>query len=397
MKLLVLGAESQLGAALTRVLQEQDVEHAVLATDELDLLKQMDLLKKVSRASATQVINVTSSINLTQAENDPDAASKFDIINTSGMSTLAEVCKHLNLPLLHHSSSYVFDGQKVHPFSETDETNPVCRYGQSKWYGERAIRDALPSHVILRTDWMFSKERNGYFRDHINACKQNQGKIAVMSNRLSPTPASDVAHVLLAIAKQVDCAAEVWGTYHYCALQPMSQDHFVENFLQEAAHYDAELADAVKTLQLTKLPVRLPYIANSALNCQRIFETFGIKQRSRAAELSLVLQDIYGIKPVEPEVVAEISSDMTGAVKTRLARGDGKRPSAAGPGHAGGKGEAPLTSGETKGSARGSQAAASNNAKKNKSKAQAKNQLMKTKDSGPPAKTDATQKGSPQS
>lgn len=370
MKLLVLGAESQLGTALTRALQGQNVEHAVLATDELDLLKQMDLLKKVSRCSPTQVIHVTSSANLLQAENDPDAASKFDIINTRGLSTLAEVCKHLNLPLLHHSSSYVFDGQKVHPYSESDETNPVCRYGQSKWYGERVIRDALPSHVILRTDWMFSKERNKFFREHIEACKHNHGKIAVMSNRLSPTPASDVARVLLAIARQVDCAAEVWGTYHYCALQPMSQDHFVENLLQETARYDTELAAALKTLQITKLPVHPPYIANSALNCQRIFETFGIKQRSRAAELSLLLQDIYGIQPVETEVAADADEpSVAPTTKTR----------------------------QTKGRDRGQDAAASNNAKKNKSKAQAKNELRKTKDSNSPAKTDATQKESPQS
>jgi dTDP-4-dehydrorhamnose reductase len=383
-KLLVLGAESQLGTALTRVLQGQGVEHAVLATDELDLLKQMDLLKKVSRCSPTQVIHVTSSVNLVQAENDPDAANSFDVINTRGLSTLAEVCKHLNLPLLHHSSSYVFDGQKVHPYSETDETNPVCRYGQSKWYGERAIRDNLPSHVILRTDWMFSKERNKYFRDHIEACRQHDGKIAVMGNRLSPTPASDIARVLLAIAKQVDCAAEVWGTYHYCALQPMSQDHFVENFLNEAARYDAELAAAIKTLQITKLPVHLPYIPNSALNCQRIFETFGIKQRSRAGELSLLLQDIYGIEP-EPEVVEAVETAVAEqAAKAGKARGQNK----AQPG-------APIGA-QTRGQARESQAAASNNAKKNKGKAQAKNQLRKTKDSSPPAKTDATQKGSRQ-
>src|SRR3546814_1002578 len=74
------------------------------------------------------------------------------------------------------------------------------------------------------------------------------------------------------------CALPIlWGVYHYCALQPMSQDHFVENFLQEAARHDAELAEAMKTLQITRLPVQPPCIANSALNCQRIFETFGIK------------------------------------------------------------------------------------------------------------------------
>jgi dTDP-4-dehydrorhamnose reductase len=363
-------------------LQGQGVEHAVLATDELDLLKQMDLLKKVSHCSPTQVIHVTSSVNLVPAENDPDAASTLDIFNTRGLSTLAEVCKHLNLPLLHHSSSYVFDGQKVHPYVEADETNPVCRYGQSKWYGERAIRDALPSHVILRTDWVFSKERNSYFRDHIDACKQHDGKIAVMSNRLSPTPANDVARVLLAIARQVDCAAEVWGTYHYCALQPMSQDHFVENFLNEAARYDAELATAIKTLQITKLPVHLPYIPNSALNCQRIFETFGIKQRSRAAELSLLLQDIYGIQPEPAVAETEEEGGVEQAAKSGQARDQNKA----------------WTGAQTGAQPGDSQAAASNNAKKNKnkSKAQAKNQLRKTKDSSPPAKTDATQKGSRQ-
>lgn len=374
MKLLLLGAESQLGTALTRVLQEQHIDHAVLATDELDLLKQMEVLKKVTRNSPTQVIHLSFSIGLAQAENDPDAASRFDIINTRGLSTLAEVCRHLNLPLLHQSSSYVFDGQKVHPYSELDETNPACRYGQSKWYGERAIRDTLPAHVILRTDWMFSKERNRYFRDHIAACKQGSGKIAVMSNRFSPTPARDVALVLLAIAKQVDCAAEVWGTYHYCALQPMSQDHFVENFLQEAARYDEELAIAVKTLQITRLPVHLPYIPNSALNCQRIFDTFGIKQRSRAAELSRLVQDIYGIQPDSNQAALPM--------EVHPEEREGKDNAA---------GEAAKSPVRVR--AKDSQPAIDTGIKKKK----VKKSLRKTTGSSPPAKTDAARKESPQS
>jgi dTDP-4-dehydrorhamnose reductase len=375
-KLLVLGAESQLGTALTRVLQEQRVEHAVLATDELDLLKQMDLLKKITRSNPSQVINLISSGNPEQAENDPDAANQFDIINTTGLSTLAQVCKHLDLPLLHHSSSYVFDGQKVHPYTEDDETNPIGRFGQSKWYGERSIREALPAHVILRTDWIFSKECNRYFKGHIAACKEAERKIAVMSNRFSPTPASDVARVLFAIAQQVDCAAEVWGIYHYCALQPMSQDHFVENFLQEAARHDEELAEAIKTLQITKLPVHPPYIANAALNCQRIFETFGIKQRSRAAELSLLLQDLYGVQPAAAELtISAEAHSVERAVKARQGRGE--------------------TRDQARGHGRESRGAGANNAKRNKGKA--KNQVRKTTDPNPPAKTDATRKGSPQS
>lgn len=305
MRLLVLGANSQLGLALTRLLQTQGVDFQALATAELNLLKQADVVKAVSRISPTQIINVASYSNLEKAENDPEAARECDIVNTRGVSTLAEVCKHLNVPLLHHSSSFVFDGQKVHPYSESDETNPVCRYGLSKWYGERAIRDALPLHVILRTDWIFSRERTHFFEMHIAACKRNKGRHEVMNHRFSPTPAADVARVFLAIARQVDCVADVWGTYHYCALQPMSQEHFVEQILHEAGKYDPELAAVLPQLQVTKLPVQKPYIPNSVLSAQLIFETFGIKQRSRAGELTALLQQLYGIEQPEPQLISD--------------------------------------------------------------------------------------------
>ncbi len=303
MKLLVLGANSQLGASLTRLLQRQGMDFQALSTSELNLLKQAEVVKAISRFSPTQIVHVATYSNLEKAENDPEAARECDIVNSRGVSTLAEVCKHLNLPLLHHSTSFVFDGQKVHPYTEEDETNPVCRYGMSKWYGERAIRDALPLHVILRTDWLFSRDRPNFFQLHIETCKRNKGKHEVMNHRFSPTPAGDVARVLLAIARQVDCSADVWGTYHYCALQPMSQEHFVEQFLHEAGKYDPELAAVLPALQLTKLPVQKPYIPNTVLSTQRIFETFGIKQRSRAGELTALLEQLYGIEQPEPQLI----------------------------------------------------------------------------------------------
>jgi dTDP-4-dehydrorhamnose reductase len=309
-KFLVLGANSQLGMALTRLLHSQGLSCAALSTSELDLLKSSEVVKAISLAAPTQVVNVATYSNLEKAERDPEAARECELVNTQGVSTLAAVCRQLNLPLLHHSSSYVFDGQKVHPYTEDDETNPVCRYGLSKWYGERAIREAQPQHVILRTDWIFSRERPAFFQQHIEACKQHKGRLEVMNHRFSPTPAADVARVLLAIARQVDCAGEVWGTYHYSALQPMGQEHFVEHFLQEASKYDEELAALLPTLKITRLPVEKPYIPNTVLSTQRLFETFGIKQRSRNAELTALLQGLYGIVPVEQQAVAAQEAEL---------------------------------------------------------------------------------------
>jgi hypothetical protein len=102
------------------------------------------------------------------------------------------------------------------------------------------------------------------------------------------------------VARQFDCAAEVWGTYHYVAQQPLSQEAFVEQVLHEAAKYDHELSKAVSQLQFTKRPVQLPYIANSVLNGQKLFETFGIKARPRNAAVTALVKQLYGLSPAQP-------------------------------------------------------------------------------------------------
>ena len=223
------------------------------------------------------------------------------MINAQGVSILAEVCQQLDIPLIHQSTSYVFDGQKLRPYEEDEKTNPVSRYGQSRWYGERSIRETHDKHIILRTDWMFSRHRNRFFKAHIDACKANKGKTEVMNHRFSPTPAEDVARVILAIARQVDCAAEAWGTYHYSSLQPMSEEHFVETILKEASEYDDELAKLDDKFEITINEVEPPYIPNTTVNSQKIMETFGIKQRSRAAAVTYLLKSLYGKQQEEPE------------------------------------------------------------------------------------------------
>lgn len=293
MNLLVLGAGSQLGKAFTALLKRQGIDHSTLASNEINLLKQMEVVKTVTRLSPTQVVNVAEYCTLEEAESDPEAARQCDIVNSQGMSVLAEVCNHLNLPLIHHSSSYVFDGTKKSAYTEEDQTNPVCRYGMSKWYAERTIRETLHQHVIVRTDSLFSDRETGFFKTHIDACKRQHGQIQVINHRSSPTYIDDAARVLLAIAWQLDCAAVVWGTYHYCALQAVSQAQFVEYILREAAAYDADLAREIPSLDIEILPTAQPYIANSVLNCQKIMETFGIKQRSRAGGVTAVLDQIY--------------------------------------------------------------------------------------------------------
>lgn len=291
------------------MLTQRGVVHQLVETRELELSRKQDIIRLIGRYKPNQVINAASYSNLSKAEEDEEAANLCDLINTEGVSKLAEVCASLDLPLIHHSSSSVFDGEKLRPYEEEDETGPESRYGLSKWYGERAVRETLDQHIIIRTDWLFSVYRDHFFRLHIDACKEKQGHTEVMDHRFSPTAAADAARVFLAVAEQVDCQAQVWGTYHYCALQPMSEAQFVNAFLREAMDYDPALKKLEDAIEIAVRPAEPPYIANTALNCQKIMETFGIKQRSRSGEVSRVLKAIYGITDEtgysEPSVIRD--------------------------------------------------------------------------------------------
>ena len=119
----------------------------------------------------------------------------------------------------------------------------------------------------------------------------------------------------MGIVYQVDCHAEVWGTYHYNAMQPVNQDGFVMHVLEEAAKLDKELEKILPELEIELLPVERPYIRNSALNCAKIMATFGIKQRSRGEGVTGVINEIYGIKKAAVETAAGKKADPKKNVK----------------------------------------------------------------------------------
>jgi dTDP-4-dehydrorhamnose reductase len=322
-KLLVVGAESLVGIALEVLLAglkvQYGIESCTLSVPAVNLLKKAEVEAAVRRLAPTLIINVAAyntidGIEL--AEHDALAAQCCHEQNALIPAILAEVASDVGVPLIHHSSSLVFDGTKLHPYSEDDLVAPLSCYARAKWEGEQAIRNVLAEHIILRTDWVFSVEHSQFFQSHIEACKKHRGQLAVIQSRFSPTPASDVARVLVGIAQQLDCGAEGWGTYHYCAQQPLSHEAFIEQVLQEAARYDDALAQALPKLQIAKQPVVLPYIANSVLNGKKLFETFGVKARSRNAELSAAVRALYKLPPVSaiannPAYLGDVSDTRT--------------------------------------------------------------------------------------
>ena len=93
----------------------------------------------------------------------------------------------------------------------------------------------MEKHIILRTGWVFGVGQDELIRRWIQEAREAEGAVTVYRRKFSPTPVEDVARVLMAIALQVDCQANVWGTYHYCGLETKRESEFVQHVLKLAA------------------------------------------------------------------------------------------------------------------------------------------------------------------
>ena len=147
MRILVIGAQGQVGWELTR--RAAALGHDVLAWDvaELDIADADAVNRTLATLGMEVVINAAAYTAVDKAEQEPALAFA---VNRDGPAHLAAACARLKIPLLHISTDYVYDGAKSGPYVENDPTGPLGVYGASKLAGDEAVRQSLPRHLILR-------------------------------------------------------------------------------------------------------------------------------------------------------------------------------------------------------------------------------------------------------
>ena len=170
-------------------------------------------VKLIEQHQPDMVINPAAYTNVDGAEEDQKTAFA---VNATVVGELAGACQQANIPLLHVSTDYVFDGTKGTPYTENDPINPINVYGQSKAEGERLLRYSLKRHIILRTSWVFS-ETGKNFVTTMRRLGKERGEVKIVDDqRGGPTSADCIAKVLMSIASQYQQGKAIsWGTYHY--------------------------------------------------------------------------------------------------------------------------------------------------------------------------------------
>ncbi len=288
MKLLITGSQGQVGRALCSFALEQDIDYQAFSSEELDIRKESKVLRTIRKAKPSFVINAAAYTAVDQAEQERDSCFA---VNAVGVHNLAIACKRLSIPLMHLSTDYIFDGQKRAAYAEDDEPHPISVYGESKLEGERLLTSVLEKYVILRVSWVFSEWGSNFVKTMTRLAGEKEMLKVVDDQIGAPTPANDIARVIIAMIRQLECGADAWGCYHYSGREVSNWYELACQVVEQARLYREVTVKQIET-QKTK---EYGYIAarplNSQLNCQKILEVFGIKQRSWKPEMARVVKE----------------------------------------------------------------------------------------------------------
>jgi dTDP-4-dehydrorhamnose reductase len=289
MKLLVLGAGGQVGHQLGRLAWPADYQIAAFDRAGVDITQGDAVATAFERERPDIVINAAAYTAVDRAETEPDAAWAG---NCTGPGHLADACQAAGIPLIHISTDYVFDGSKQGPYREDDPVDPLGVYGHSKEAGDRAVREALPEHVILRTAWVYSAHGHNFVKTMLRVAAERPVLRVVADQIGSPTSAADIARAIAAIVRRVAAGDRHWGTYHFAGAGEVTWHGFAEAIFELAAPWRgaSPTVEAITTADYPT-PARRP--ANSVLDCHHIGEVFGIVPRPWCEALAEVIRELY--------------------------------------------------------------------------------------------------------
>lgn len=209
MRWFVTGARGQLGTALVRHLEARG-EPLRAFGHELDVADEAALGAALDAGPAPDVlVNAAAFTKVDRCEVEPEQAER---INARAPGLLARLARERGAGLVHVSTDYVFDGRLRRPYREDDPPAPLGVYGRTKLAGERAVREAMPQALVVRTSWVFGRGRNfvAAVLEKGRAAASGGEALRVVDDQWGrPTSAWDLAAGLVALVER-----EATGLYH---------------------------------------------------------------------------------------------------------------------------------------------------------------------------------------
>jgi len=285
--ILLTGAGGQLGWEVARRVRAPLTIKA-LNRAQLDITDRQKVFNAIAAVSPKVVINGAAYTAVDKAESDPKTAFA---VNRDGPAYLAEACSHYNLPLIHVSTDYVFDGRKAGPYMEDDHVAPLGVYGESKWAGEVAVREGCARHVILRTSWIHGIHGSNFVKTMLRL-GQDHDQIGVVDDQYgSPTFAGDLAEAVIIVSRfMIDgtLPPNGIGTFHCTGSGVTTWCGFARKIFKITKPKVIKVP-VIKAITTAAYPTMAARPKNSALDCEKLAVVYGISLRPWEEALSDML------------------------------------------------------------------------------------------------------------
>jgi len=290
MKILLTGKDGQVGFALHKKLASLG---EVVATNrhELDLANPDAIKAFIDKIQPDIIINPAAYTEVDKAESEESLAHQ---INAVAPQVLAEKASELNIPIIHFSTDYVFDGLKNEPYLETDKVNPQSVYGQTKWQGEEAVRQHK-KHIILRTSWVFGSHGQNFLKTILKLI-QEKTSLNVVSDQIgTPTSSEALADVTYKLVEAIfnDPNFKDFGTYHMTIDNETNWYRYACFITDEVARLGLQTlmtSKDIKPISSDAYPTVAKRPMNSRLNTTKIKKTFMLELPHWEVEVKRILK-----------------------------------------------------------------------------------------------------------
>jgi dTDP-4-dehydrorhamnose reductase len=273
LRILLIGRNGQIGWELERTLSPLG---NITAPDssQLDLLNVADIRRWIGGVKPQIIVNAAAYTAVDKAEVEPEFAK---VINGIAPGILGEEAKKIGAAVIHFSTDYVFSGEKRTPYTETDPTNPINTYGETKLAGELALQSSGAVHIILRTSWVYGLRGRNFLLTILRLIKEQQRLTIVNDQTGAPTWSRMIAEVTAQIiAQKGRTLDEVAGIYHLTCQGQTTWYEFAQQIA--ALHPDCRPAVAdihpIPSEQYVTAARRPQY---SVLSNDKLMNTLGIQ------------------------------------------------------------------------------------------------------------------------
>jgi dTDP-4-dehydrorhamnose reductase len=265
-KILIIGCDGQVGSSLKKLFGGKA---DAVNRNQFDLARPETLTAKLQELKPRIIINAAAYTSVDKAEDEQDLAH---LINAESPKVIAEYAQINNIPFIHYSTDYVFDGSGNKPWQETDLTKPLSIYGKSKLAGENNITNLNGKYLIFRTSWVYNEFGNNFLKTMFKLGKEKEALSIISDQYGSPTYAYDLAIATKqSIEFALKCEEFPTGIYHLCNEGITTWYEYADTIFELAKKLNIELIiKNVLPITSDQYPTKAKRPLNSRMDCNKV-------------------------------------------------------------------------------------------------------------------------------